>query len=435
MAQGGTSSPGTALCQGVELGVPCASLGTAWLHNATAWQLHYLQWRARTRGLDGMFSRRFGDGVLAPGTLNLTDWLKTSGYHRILELGAGDGTALLGASSLLEHSNREVCAVGLISMKYNLAALGEGNAKLAMSAAPHFPHLAVAAGNTSRAAFEEVARRGQISMPRSTPVLIDSDFTRGLELKSSSFDLITSQTALSKMDLTTGFDQLGEHTVRLLRRGGAALLSVDAKMRASKMYNLSDAHMEGPARPGQSLSALYDGVHKVGSISRNLSSEQHTRLRRLFMRSRTLPIELVVGHVPSALPARDTPSSGSACPHRLRNGSQLSSEHSEWLNQRTTDSCAMAFVYIAFPYTMLFVQRLAHSHAANTTKASHGHKDHWAHSGAHGGGHNPAANHTGDVRDDHDYCAQMALSSSLIQRLTDDIRLDFDTSFVKERFT
>ena len=95
----------------------------------------------------------------------------------------------------------------------------------------------------------------------------------------------------------------------------------------------------------------------------------------------------------------------------------------------------MAFVYIAFPYTMLFVQRLAHSHAANTTKASHGHKDHWAHSGAHGGGHNPAANHTGDVRDDHDYCAQMALSSSLIQRLTDDIRLDFDTSFVKERFT
>ena len=41
-----------------------------------------------------------------------------------------------------------------------------------------FPHLAVAAGNTSRAAFEAVARRGDVAMPRHTPWLLSGDFVR-----------------------------------------------------------------------------------------------------------------------------------------------------------------------------------------------------------------------------------------------------------------
>jgi len=213
---------------------------------------------AKSRGLHGMFSRHleyfashlarpwpsFDELVAGLPAGDADDAAAAAPPHRptrsVLELGAGDATALLSLATLLEQqqerreqrqqpprqqpprqhrrggggrssssssSSRAAaahsaeppselplatppCVVGLTSGSYNKNALGKPNLPPLLRS-PLFPHLSVAAGNASRAVLEGVARRSGVPMPRrTTPLLTSGDFTESLPFPSGTFDLV-----------------------------------------------------------------------------------------------------------------------------------------------------------------------------------------------------------------------------------------------------
>eukprot|EP00966_Prymnesium_polylepis_P184426 4274799-Prymnesium_polylepis.1 len=95
-------------------------------------------------------------------------------------------------------SRRPACAIGLTNLDYNHYAMGNLDFFREQTV---FPHLAVAAGNVSRVTLEAVAARGGLAMPDTTPMIMDGDFSVGLQFPAGAFDLVISQTALSKLDL------------------------------------------------------------------------------------------------------------------------------------------------------------------------------------------------------------------------------------------
>ena len=153
------------------------------------------------------------------------------GATNILEIGTGDGTAMLGTLNLIvlinlietsQEQGKEVeCAVGVNAMAYNLGPVG-GTANVPpLSRSNLFPHMTVVSGFGSREAFSGVASRAQIPMPRRTPTLADDDYYQGLRLPTASMDLIFSS-AIDKLpkpgavnlDISTDWARLGSAFLR-----------------------------------------------------------------------------------------------------------------------------------------------------------------------------------------------------------------------------
>ena len=191
----------------------------SWVQPTTPSRIDHL---VSHHGLAIMFSRHLGwllDQVVSP-LPSVREMLTRLDSVRLLEQGCGDGTALLEATAMAEETNQgaHVCAVGLTSLQYNLGAMGCSQVCTAAYCSNRlecgersfwnntyvrevYPQLAVAAGNTSRGALEAVARRGNVTMPASTPHIVDGDFSLGLQFPADTFNLVYSQTAVSKMDL------------------------------------------------------------------------------------------------------------------------------------------------------------------------------------------------------------------------------------------
>ena len=140
----------------------------------------------------------------------------------ILEIGCGNGRALLETAVLAEHGGRHpACAACLNYAAYNTRT-DSSNAVHAAAAAG-----SVVSGNGSRAAFGLVAAAHALPMPRLTPRLVHGDYHDGLPFGSSAFSLVYSQHALNEGKVLlphVEFPPLAEEVARVLRPTGSALL-------------------------------------------------------------------------------------------------------------------------------------------------------------------------------------------------------------------
>jgi SAM-dependent methyltransferase len=140
----------------------------------------------------------------------------------ILEIGCGNGRALLETAVLAEHGGRHpACAACLNYAAYNTRT-DSSNAVNAAAAAG-----SVVSGNGSRAAFGLVAAAHALPMPRLTPRLVHGDYHDGLPFGSSAFSLVYSQHALNEGKVLlphVEFPPLAEEVARVLRPTGSALL-------------------------------------------------------------------------------------------------------------------------------------------------------------------------------------------------------------------
>jgi SAM-dependent methyltransferase len=271
------------------------------VHSLTAAQVEHV---SKARRLDIMFSRHLSwlTGHLRAPLPPLRAMVGES----ILELGAGDGTALIEATAIAEaarpQANGSICAVGLLSLPYNTAAVGPGWVKelRAMRFSTAYPHLAVATGNFSRAALEGVALRSKVHMPVSTPTFADGDFGIGLQFPAHAFDLVFSQTALSKLNFhrwqSDGALQLAaacSDTLRVLNPdGGSAVMTING---GALGYNLTHSVLD---TSGSSPSTIFDGEQFLPSTwARNLTTAQQAWLAMQVERTGAMPIELLVGEV------------------------------------------------------------------------------------------------------------------------------------------
>jgi len=199
-----------------------------------------------------------------------------------------------------------MCQIGLTSNFYNDQALGGASQRLLLSrsagADALYPHLSVAAGNTSRAAFTGVARRGGLRMPRGTPELYSNDMFGKLTFPPASFELV----------LCTGCDKVGTpdahasprtvyrrwatvagETLRMLRVGGLGVMQLAGRW---ANYKLGSYHEEG-ATP----SALFDGGNASprSTPARRVSAQEAAWLEDMLAASGGLVIELAVGSMTS----------------------------------------------------------------------------------------------------------------------------------------
>ena len=262
----------------------------------------------RLNGLNGAFSRKLvwvTSLVVAP----LPSMKEMSG-RSILELGCGDGTALLEAAVMMEQNASKpeedpVCAVGLGSVSYNREMIGKRHVPAVLGMSATLPHLAVAAGNSTRAALEGVARRASIPMPTATPFIVDGDFGQGLQFPGGSFDMVFSQTSVSKLSphivsasSASKLRDFCDEVLRVLRDGGHAVLVLNSGAPGFRLSHYTDAGVSSP-------SAIFDGGVPIASmLRRNLTASQQKWLRTQGHQTHALPIELVVGGIklPTELP-------------------------------------------------------------------------------------------------------------------------------------
>lgn len=178
------------------------------------------------------FNRHFENIVaLAPRPLPSIAVL-LDGAHATLELGCGEGLALVDVLNTLEryqkkHGNEQQpspCVVGINALEHVFIATFHSSQKLMDEEAARG---SIVAGNTSRAAFLEAAQRSRMPMSQGTPHIVHGDFRKPLPLPNASVDFIYSQNAVSKLKFPNGeLEPILTNVLRLLAPNGSAVLDL-----------------------------------------------------------------------------------------------------------------------------------------------------------------------------------------------------------------
>jgi hypothetical protein len=291
-----------------------------------------------------------------------------------LEIGCGEALALLevlhtmenhtfgGMSTWSGHTScssrdvshrRSACAAGLNAYAYALRKNFKGDETAAAAARARG---SIVAGNVSRAALHQMARRHRVPMPSATPHIKHGDFTKGLPFGNAAFDLIYSQNAIPKMpDPKHNLAGLLDEVLRTMNVEGSAILMIAGV--DNGLYNLVPPFVQQTpiAKVQQASNNSLVNVPFLTSHPK-LVFNMVTGLRPSPIKGLSkghVPLELVVGTVTT----RTSPCTSDGCACAEPNSDYLS-PHSASVGR--CRRCALAYLYSTVQLELPDVEHLRH---------------------------------------------------------------------------